>query len=78
MRKNIRILRHLARLYKLNIVQAGADHYIIKGGKVIVQYWPHSRHKTAYASGAIQGERWHGPQSAIMLALHPHKLRHDR
>jgi len=50
-------------------------HYQIKGGALLVNYYPLSKNRTAYVSGTNRGPKGVSPAEAIAMANRPPKFR---
>lgn len=63
------LLKH-AKAAGVTVRKKGAGHYQILG-KLLVNYWPHSEHQTAYIQGTTRGIRRVTPARAVELSLAP-------
>jgi len=61
-------LTKLAAAKGLKVVDLGSGHYQITGGSALVNYWPHSKRRTAYVDGERSGKSGVTPQQAVEMA----------
>ena len=65
-------LEKLAAQRGLTVVDRGQGHFQIVGGTCLVNYYPHSKRKSAYIAGTTGKARHHvTPQQAIEMAFQP-------
>jgi len=60
-----------ARKHGLEVVERGAGHFQIKGGKLLVNYYPDSRKRSAYVAGTTRRYEHVTPERAVAMALQP-------
>lgn len=71
-------LRQAVEKAGLQLVDKGKGHFQITGGKVLVNYYPFSKYRTAYVDGSKAGVKLCDVRQAINLAgrnLEPEEMR---
>lgn len=62
-------LEKLAEIKGLTVKDYGNGHYQLLGGPLLVNYYPHSRYKTAYVAGTTQGVTGVDPEKAVSMCF---------
>ncbi len=62
-------LKRIAQEKGLTIVQCSDSHLQIKGGPLLINYYPFSRRQTAYVDGTTMGQAHVTPERAVEMAL---------
>ena len=55
----------------LSVVERGAGHFQIRGGVLLVNYYPGSKKRSAYIEGMVKAHHYVTPKQAVQLALNP-------
>lgn len=68
---SLQLLKTLAKKNGLTVKDCGNGHVQIIGGAVVVNYWPDSRHRSAYIASTRGSKRSVTPEEAVEMALKP-------
>jgi hypothetical protein len=71
MTDKIKQLKRAARRAGLTVEKMGSHHYQIKGGPLLVNYYPHSKRSTAYVAQTKMGQTYVSPKEAVQMASKP-------
>lgn len=65
-------LERIAKKYNVEVIYKGDDHgHVQLKGRLLVNYYPNSKNKTAYISGMTTSKKNVAPETAVMMAIKP-------
>jgi hypothetical protein len=74
----ITILRSMAKIHGLTLIERSNGHVQITGGHLLVNYYPESKRRTAYVGATKAGIHHVSPEKAIAMALTPPPLQKEK
>lgn len=60
----------------VEVKECGSGHFQIKGGRILVNYYPDSRRRSAYVAGTTKRYEYVSPEKAISMAFEPPPVAH--